>query len=143
MCFNLGAVLVKGGKIISTGYNHHRPHYDGSEIARHGHRKPVSMHAEMHAIFNATGMSPAFKQQSQNQVVDRRVPERQPRTGVRPAKGQAVEWCLSRTLFDKELFQAWTEEEGSWNEEPRVVRERESQRKSTPIGRGRGQFARP
>lgn len=24
MCFTLGAVLVKGGKIISTGYNHHR-----------------------------------------------------------------------------------------------------------------------
>ena len=24
MCFNLGAILVKGGKIISTGYNHHR-----------------------------------------------------------------------------------------------------------------------
>ncbi|KAF8512783.1 hypothetical protein JB92DRAFT_3083288 [Gautieria morchelliformis] len=87
MCFNLGAVLVKGGKIISTGYNHHRPHYDGSEVSKHGHRKPVSMHAEMHAIFSATGMSPAFKTQSQN--VERRVPQREKRTGIRPAKGEA------------------------------------------------------
>lgn len=65
MCFKLGAVLVKGGKVISTGYNHHRPHYDGLEVRKHGHRKPVSMHAEMHAIFNATGMSPSFKAQVQ------------------------------------------------------------------------------
>ncbi|KAI0248922.1 hypothetical protein BJV78DRAFT_1284368 [Lactifluus subvellereus] len=35
MCFTLGAVLVKGGKVISSGYNHHRPHYDGAEP--HGH----------------------------------------------------------------------------------------------------------
>ncbi|KAG8952095.1 hypothetical protein FRC04_005095 [Tulasnella sp. 424] len=62
MCFHLGAILVKGGKIISTGYNHHRTHYDGSDSA-HGQRKPVSMHAEMHAIYNATGMSPAFSRQ--------------------------------------------------------------------------------
>ncbi|KAG8991389.1 hypothetical protein FRB94_012542 [Tulasnella sp. JGI-2019a] len=54
MCFTLGAVLVKGGKIISTGYNHHRTHYDGSDSSR-GQRKPVSMHAEMHAIYSATG----------------------------------------------------------------------------------------
>ncbi|KZS95504.1 hypothetical protein SISNIDRAFT_473603 [Sistotremastrum niveocremeum HHB9708] len=76
MCFTLGAVLVKGGKIISSGYNHHRPHYDGGEVGRlgKGHRKPVSMHAEMHAIFNATGMSPAFKKQVQG--VERRVPQR-------------------------------------------------------------------
>jgi hypothetical protein len=65
MCFNLGAVLVKGGKVISQGWNHHRTHYDGSEVTRSGkgHRKPVSMHAEMHAIYAATGMSPAFKKQ--------------------------------------------------------------------------------
>lgn len=63
MCFTLGAVLVKGGKIISTGYNHHRPHYDGAEVPTRGHRKPVSMHAEMHAIFNLTGMSPSFRKQ--------------------------------------------------------------------------------
>lgn len=68
MCFCLGAVLVKGGKVIASGYNHHRTHYDGGEISRRGkgpgHRKPVSMHAEMHAIFSATdGWSPAFKQQ--------------------------------------------------------------------------------
>ncbi|KLO17760.1 hypothetical protein SCHPADRAFT_886753 [Schizopora paradoxa] len=63
MCFKLGAIMVKGGKVISTGYNHHRTHYDGSELKTHGHRKPVSMHAEMHAIFNATGMTPSFKTQ--------------------------------------------------------------------------------
>ncbi|KAI0062969.1 hypothetical protein BV25DRAFT_1870135 [Artomyces pyxidatus] len=63
MYFTLGAVLVKGGKIMSSGYNHHRPHYDGAEVPTRGHRKPVSMHAEMHAIFNMTGMSPSFRKQ--------------------------------------------------------------------------------
>ncbi|KAF8266057.1 hypothetical protein EI94DRAFT_1520116, partial [Lactarius quietus] len=63
MCFTLGAVLVKGGKVISSGYNHHRPHYDGAEVRTRGHRKPVSMHAEMHAIFSLTGMSPSFRKQ--------------------------------------------------------------------------------
>lgn len=53
MCFTLGAVLVKGGKIIATGHNHYRTHYDGDDSKlRNG--KPLSMHAEMHAIFNAT-----------------------------------------------------------------------------------------
>ncbi|KAI0673178.1 hypothetical protein C8Q78DRAFT_1137561 [Trametes maxima] len=65
MCFTLGAVMVKGGKVISSGHNHHRPHYDGAEVRTHGHRKPVSMHAEMHAIFSLTGMSPSFKTQVQ------------------------------------------------------------------------------
>jgi hypothetical protein len=65
MCFTLGAVLVKGGKVISSGYNHHRPHYDGAEVRTRGHRKPVSMHAEMHAIFSLTGMSPSFRKQQQ------------------------------------------------------------------------------
>lgn len=65
MCFTLGAVLVKGGKVISSGYNHHRPHYDGAEVRTRGHRKPVSMHAEMHAIFSLTGMSPSFRKQRQ------------------------------------------------------------------------------
>ncbi|KAI0000762.1 hypothetical protein BJV74DRAFT_899020 [Russula compacta] len=63
MCFTLGAVLVKGGKVISSGYNHHRPHYDGADVRTRGHRKPVSMHAEMHAIFSFTGMSPSFRKQ--------------------------------------------------------------------------------
>ncbi|KAI0290050.1 hypothetical protein BC826DRAFT_1187497 [Russula brevipes] len=63
MAFTLGAVLVKGGKVISSGYNHHRPHYDGADVRTRGHRKPVSMHAEMHAIFNLTGMSPSFRKQ--------------------------------------------------------------------------------
>lgn len=77
MCFTLGAVLVKGGKVISSGYNHHRPHYDGSEVRTQGHRKPVSMHAEMHAIFSLTGMSPSFRKQVQG--MERRVPQ-----GTRP-----------------------------------------------------------
>ncbi|KAI0696091.1 hypothetical protein BC835DRAFT_1414489 [Cytidiella melzeri] len=63
MCFTLGAVMVKGGKIISTGYNHYRTHYDGNDHSAHGNRKPVSMHAEMHAIYSLTGMSPSFKTQ--------------------------------------------------------------------------------
>ncbi|KAI0076989.1 hypothetical protein K474DRAFT_1596903 [Panus rudis PR-1116 ss-1] len=72
MYFTLGAVLVKGGKIISTGYNHHRPHYDGGEVTKHGHRKPVSMHAEMHAIVNVTGMTPSFKTQGCNKSKGKR-----------------------------------------------------------------------
>ncbi|KAL5498197.1 hypothetical protein ACEPAH_2327 [Sanghuangporus vaninii] len=76
MCFKLGAVMVKGGKVISSGFNHHRPHYDGAEVHRHGHRKPVSMHAEMHAIFSLTGMSPSFRKQVQG--AERRVPQRAP-----------------------------------------------------------------
>ncbi|KDQ55971.1 hypothetical protein JAAARDRAFT_48384 [Jaapia argillacea MUCL 33604] len=76
MCFTLGAVMVKGGKIISSGHNHHRPHYDGAEVGTRGHRKPVSMHAEMHTIFNVTGMSPSFKKQVQG--VERRAPQRTP-----------------------------------------------------------------
>lgn len=39
MCFTLGAIMVKGGKVMSSGYNHHRPHYDGSDVRTHGHRK--------------------------------------------------------------------------------------------------------
>jgi hypothetical protein len=52
MCFTLGAILVKGGKIISTGYNHYRTHYDGDD-SKNRCGKPLSMHAEMHAIYNA------------------------------------------------------------------------------------------
>ena len=43
MCFTLGAVMVKGGKIISTGYNHYRTHYDGKDLGAHGHRKVHSL----------------------------------------------------------------------------------------------------
>lgn len=31
--------MVKGGKIISSGYNHHRPNYDGGELGEQGLRK--------------------------------------------------------------------------------------------------------
>ncbi|KAI0339138.1 hypothetical protein BDW22DRAFT_1347992 [Trametopsis cervina] len=56
MCFTLGAIMVKGGKVISAGHNHYRTHYDGNDLATSRHRKPVSMHAEMHAIYAITGM---------------------------------------------------------------------------------------
>ena len=61
MHFTLGAVLVKGSKVISSGYNHHRQHYDGAEVRMRGLCTPISMHAEMHAISNPTGMSPSSR----------------------------------------------------------------------------------
>ncbi|KAJ6492895.1 hypothetical protein C8R47DRAFT_1012990 [Mycena vitilis] len=61
MYYTLGAVIVKGGKVLSTGCNHQRPNYDTP-----GSGRPVSMHAEMASIFNATrGAAPARKQQVQ------------------------------------------------------------------------------
>ncbi|KAF8604371.1 hypothetical protein BDV93DRAFT_544069 [Ceratobasidium sp. AG-I] len=63
MSFTLGAVLVKSGKIIARGHNHQRTHYDGS--CKQLGRKPISMHAEMHTILAATGMTPSFKLQVQ------------------------------------------------------------------------------
>ena len=121
MCFKLGAVIVKGGKVISSGYNHHRPHYDGAEVRTHGHRKPVSMHAEMHAIFSLTGMSPSFRKQVQG--VERRVPQRltggqvsppPPTPDPRPPipKGSAApEGCLSGAQCFKELLEVQDDEE--------------------------------
>jgi len=63
MTFALGAVLVKGGKIMSTGYNHRRTRYDGSDIEKRGFSIPLSLHAEMDAIRNLTGVTPSFKKQ--------------------------------------------------------------------------------
>ncbi|KAJ7153466.1 hypothetical protein C8R43DRAFT_885683 [Mycena crocata] len=61
MYHTLGAAIVKGGKVISTGYNHQRPNYDTP-----GNGTPMSMHAEMTAIFKLTrGRAPALKQQVQ------------------------------------------------------------------------------
>lgn len=46
--------------MISTGFNHQRPNYDTPG----NNGRPVSMHAEMASIFNATrGAAPALKQQ--------------------------------------------------------------------------------
>ncbi|KAJ7353114.1 hypothetical protein DFH08DRAFT_774071 [Mycena albidolilacea] len=60
MYYTLGSVIVKGGKVISTGFNHQRPNYDTPG----NNGRPVSMHAEMASIFNATrGAAPALKQQ--------------------------------------------------------------------------------
>ncbi|KAH8802295.1 hypothetical protein DL96DRAFT_1475581 [Flagelloscypha sp. PMI_526] len=62
MSFKLGAVLVKGGKILSSGFNHTRTRYTGP--SSRGFIQPASFHAEMHAIFTATGgISPSFKTQ--------------------------------------------------------------------------------
>lgn len=48
--------------MISTGFNHQRPNYDTPG----NNGRPVSMHAEMASIFNATrGAAPALKQQVQ------------------------------------------------------------------------------
>jgi len=56
MQFTLGSILVKGGKILASGHNHHRTHYDGVGAANpKSGSVPFSMHAEMHAIYNATG----------------------------------------------------------------------------------------
>lgn len=87
MCFTLGAVLVKGGKIISSGYNHHRPHYDGLQVRTHGHRKPVSMHAEMHAIYALTGMSPSFRKQQGARAAGKQSGETPPLKGSVPFAG--------------------------------------------------------
>ena len=153
MCFKLGAIIVKGGKVISSGYNHHRPHYDGAEVRTHGHRKPVSMHAEMHAIFSLTGMSPSFRKQVQG--VERRVPQRltggqvypppstpDPRPPI-PKGSAAPEGCLSGAPRYEELVQAQdTEEEveGPWSELERQQQrglERKRQRTRTrAIGAG-------
>ncbi|KAG1724603.1 hypothetical protein EDB19DRAFT_1644475 [Suillus lakei] len=86
MTYHLGAVLVKGGKVMSTGHNHHRTHYDGNDILKHGHRKPTSMHAEMHAIFSLTGMSPSFKQQVQLSPRRTAAAKRRPRFETRPTQ---------------------------------------------------------
>lgn len=68
MLFTLGSVIVKGGKVISSGFNHQRPRYD--EAFPRTADKPVSMHAEMHAIFNVSGgKAPSFKQQVQSNFV--------------------------------------------------------------------------
>lgn len=60
---------VKGGKVISTGFNHQRPNYECREPlgrAALANGLPFSMHAEMAAIFKLTrGEAPALKQQVQ------------------------------------------------------------------------------
>lgn len=63
MNFNLGSIIVKGGKVLSSGYNHQRSHYD--EAYDNSLATPLSMHSEMHAIFKFTrGKAPSFKQQT-------------------------------------------------------------------------------
>ncbi|EJU00053.1 hypothetical protein DACRYDRAFT_109477 [Dacryopinax primogenitus] len=62
MAYQLGAIIVKGGKVLSKGHNHRRTHYDGS-TGNETHQTAMSMHAEMHAIYAATGFTPAFKHQ--------------------------------------------------------------------------------
>lgn len=79
MSFTLGSVIVKGGKVVSTGFNHQRPRYDEVFEASNAADKPVSMHAEMHAIFNATGgKAPPAKWQVQAKDASRYTPKRPP-----------------------------------------------------------------
>ncbi|KAI5120252.1 hypothetical protein M0805_007556 [Coniferiporia weirii] len=114
MCFKLGAILVKGGKVISSGHNHHRPHYDGAEVRKHGHRKPVSMHAEMHAIFSLTGMSPSFKNQVQG--VERRVPQRTTKPCRTPASSAGRrEGAEQRSPIPKGCTASERRLSGAWN----------------------------
>jgi hypothetical protein len=87
MHFKLGAALVKGGKVIAVGYNHHRTHYDGADARVRGPGRPVSMHAEMHAIFSVTGSSPSPKQQVQGA---QRGPPARCETGPSAAAGGAT-----------------------------------------------------
>jgi hypothetical protein len=44
--------------MTSSGYNHHQPHHHDAEARSREHRKSLSMHAKMHAIFSLTGISP-------------------------------------------------------------------------------------
>ncbi|KIY72555.1 hypothetical protein CYLTODRAFT_367269 [Cylindrobasidium torrendii FP15055 ss-10] len=62
MSFTLGSIIVKGGKVVSSGFNHQRTNYDELTLET-AHCKAISMHAEMHAIWNLTrGRAPPFKQ---------------------------------------------------------------------------------
>jgi hypothetical protein len=110
MCFTLGAVIVKGGKVISSGYNHHRTHYDGAEVRKRGHRKPVSMHAEMHAIFNLTGMSLSFRKQQGARVGAspqlQKPPSVPPPPLPRMFKGSALATCSGEHHYPYRLQRA-------------------------------------
>ncbi|KAF7795114.1 hypothetical protein EIP86_006260 [Pleurotus ostreatoroseus] len=114
--------MVKGGKIISTGYNHHRTHYDGGELVTHGNRKPVSMHAEMHAIYNVTGMTPSFKTQVQAlerpSACSKRTKPRQPPKVEGPlghslidARRQSLVLCASCSTEERVARRGWDREQ--------------------------------
>lgn len=104
MNFRIGAIVVKGGKVIAGGFNHHRSvtrscsyvlqlelllhshHYDGADNNR---RKPASMHAEMHAITNACGQfTPSFSRQQQRVQGPQR-PRNKPKRSSTAAVGEA------------------------------------------------------
>jgi hypothetical protein len=60
MSFRLGAVLVKGGKILSSGYNHQRPRYEGPGPGRRHCSAVVRVHASLglHAPLSDLRASP-------------------------------------------------------------------------------------
>ena len=102
MSFTLGSIIVKGGKVISTGFNHQRPRFD--DVFGRTTDRPVSMHAEMHAIFNLTGCrAPPTKQHVQGNketVFPPKPPQRQG-YGLRPQPFQGFEIpCLPGTRPD-------------------------------------------
>jgi deoxycytidylate deaminase len=85
MSFTLGSIIVKGGKVISTGFNHQRPRFD-DDFSRTAD-KPVSMHAEMHAIFNLTGGRAPPTKQHVKENKETRFPPKPPQRqgyGLRP-----------------------------------------------------------
>ena len=74
--------------------------------------QPVSMHAEMHAIYNVTGMTPSFKTQVQG--MERRVsPDTKPQSNTtKGSKGaSALESCLSGPIDAVALCQLEHEDE--------------------------------
>lgn len=104
MCFTLGAVMVKGGKVISSGYNHHRPHYDGAEVRTHGHRK-VSTHLLQSAA--SSDISPPLchvacvdaRGDARDLQLDRHVPIVQDAGSRHGASG--FTGCATRTTYNK------------------------------------------
>ena len=79
--------------------------------------QPVSMHAEMHAIFNLTGMSPSFKTQVQG--MERRVPRETfpvpPEPRPKGTKGwEGFERCLSEPSRSGSLVQVQQGQRQAW-----------------------------
>ncbi|KAJ7574018.1 hypothetical protein C8J56DRAFT_803502, partial [Mycena floridula] len=97
MLFNLGSIIIKGGKIVSSGYNHQRPHYDEVSVANVATGRPVSMHVEMHAIFNITGgRAPPMKQQVQagsqlQSLLRQKPPRKRPSSRAYTARSSSCE----------------------------------------------------
>ncbi|KAJ7459497.1 hypothetical protein B0H11DRAFT_2286416 [Mycena galericulata] len=108
MYYTLGSAIVKGGKVVSTGFNHQRPNYDSV-----GKGMPPSMHAEMACIFNATrGRAPAQKQQrkgqqqqNKNRAVRKNEEQRRDLDSRRTASPVSYERPHRRTFYPSRQYQ--------------------------------------